>query len=168
MARLTFTGGIHPYSGKDLSKDRKIREVFPFEGKMFFPLKQHIGEPAVPVVSLGEYVCCGQLIARADGELSANLHSSVSGRVVAMEDVPDISGEPVPSIIIENDGQYVPFARRHDIDPTRMTRQEILTAIRDAGIAGLGGSGLPTEYKLLNASRTTMNTISDVEGAQAP
>ena len=92
MARLTFTGGIHPYSGKDLSKDRKIREVFPFEGKMFFPLKQHIGEPAVPVVSLGEYVCCGQLIARADGELSANLHSPVSGRVVAMEDVPDISG----------------------------------------------------------------------------
>lgn len=159
MARLTFTGGIHPYSGKDLSKDRKIREVFPFEGKMFFPLKQHIGEPAVPVVSLGEYVCCGQLIARADGELSANLHSPVSGRVVAMEDVPDISGEPVPSIIIENDGQYVPFARRHDIDPTRMTRQEILTAIRDAGIVGLGGSGLPTEYKLLNASRTTMNTI---------
>ena len=159
MARLTFIGGIRPYSGKELSREKKTRDILPQEGRMVFPLKQHIGAPAVPVVQPGDWVRCGQRIARADGELSANLHASVSGQVTALEEVPDISGEPVPSIVIENDGQYVPMPVRNDVDPTRMTSQEILTAIRDAGIVGLGGSGLPTDYKLLNANRATMNMV---------
>lgn len=159
MARLTFAGGIHPYSGKELAKNKKTREVVPLEEDLVFPLSQHIGSPAVPVVEIGDFVLRGQMIARADGELSANIYSSVSGQVIAEEEVPDLSGEPVLSLVVRNDRQDRRMPISNDTDPTRMTRQEILDAIRDAGIVGLGGSGMPTDYKLSNANRATMNTV---------
>lgn len=159
MARLTFAGGIHPYSGKELTRNKKIREVLPLEEELIFPLNQQMGAPSVPVVEIGDFVLRNQLIARADGELSANLHSPVSGQVVGEEKVPDLAGNPVDALVIRNDGQYRMMPYRDDTDPTHMTRQEILTAIREAGIVGLGGSGLPTDYKLLNANKATMNTV---------
>jgi Na+-translocating ferredoxin:NAD+ oxidoreductase subunit C len=83
MGKCTFKGGIHPYDGKELSKDKPIKELFPAVGEMVFPLSQHIGAPAVPVVAKGDYVLAGQLIAEAGGFVSANIHSSVSGTVKA-------------------------------------------------------------------------------------
>ena len=56
MGKCTFKGGIHPYDGKELSKDKPIKELFPAVGEMVFPLSQHIGAPAVPVVAKGDYV----------------------------------------------------------------------------------------------------------------
>ena len=159
MARSTFMGGIFPYSGKELSRDKRIRDMEPPEGELFFPLQQHIGAPALPVVQLGEYVRAGQLIARADGELSANIYSSVSGRVTAVEEIPDETGMPKNSIVIDNDGLLQGFPRPENPDPSRMSRQDILAAIRDAGVVGLGGSGLPTHYKLMSAGKTMVNTI---------
>ena len=80
MAKFTFTGGIHPYDGKDLSKDKPIREYKP-KGDLVFPLSQHIGAPAKPIVNIGDKVLRGQMIAEAGGFVSAPVHSSVSGTV---------------------------------------------------------------------------------------
>ncbi len=159
MARSTFAGGIFPYSGKELSRDKRIRTVEPPEGEMFFPLQQHIGAPALPVVRSGEYVCKGQMIARADGELSANIFSSVSGRVIGVEEIPDETGTPKETIVIDNDGTFREVYYQENPDPSQMSRQDILIAVRNAGIVGLGGSGLPTHYKLMSAGRTMVNTV---------
>ena len=70
MARLTFKGGVHPYDGKELSKDKPIRTVLP-EGELVYPLSQHIGAPAVPIVKKGDHVLLGQKIADAGGFVSA-------------------------------------------------------------------------------------------------
>lgn len=159
MARHTFTGGIHPLLFKELSRNQEIRTVLPFEGEMAFPLQQHTGNPAVPCVRAGDWVLTGQRIARADGALSANLHSSVSGRVLGFADVPDTAGNLQPSIIIQNDGRYQEMLYPADRDLQRLTRQTVLTQIRDAGIVGMGGSGLPTDYKLSNCDEQAVDTI---------
>ena len=85
MGKCTFKGGCHPYDGKEFSKDKPIKELFPAVGEMVFPLSQHIGAPAKPVVAKGDYVLAGQLIAEAGGFVSANIHSSVSGTVKAID-----------------------------------------------------------------------------------
>ena len=73
MAKLTFIGGIHPYDGKDLSKDKPIREVLP-KGDLVYPLSQHIGAPANPIVKKGDRVLTGQKIAEASGDGLSSLH----------------------------------------------------------------------------------------------
>ena len=105
MGKYTFKGGVHPFDGKELSKDKPIKELFP-EGDMVYPLSQHIGAPAVPVVAKGDYVLAGQLIAEAGGFVSANIHSSVSGTVKAIEPRTLATGGKCNSIVIENDGEY--------------------------------------------------------------
>ena len=105
MGKCTFKGGVHPFDGKELSKDKPIKELFP-EGDMVYPLSQHIGAPAVPVVAKGDYVLAGQLIAEAGGFVSANIHSSVSGTVKAIEPRTLATGGKCNSIVIENDGEY--------------------------------------------------------------
>ena len=79
MGLLTFKGGIHPNDGKSLAKDKAIVEVLP-EGDLVFPLSQHIGAPAAPIVKVGDQVLKGQKIAEAGGFVSAPVYSSVSGR----------------------------------------------------------------------------------------
>ncbi len=147
MARLTFTGGIHPYDGKDLSKGKPIREVFP-KGDLVYPLSQHIGAPAQPIVKKGDHVLTGQKIAEAGGFVSAPIYASVSGTVKAIEPRRVVTGDNVMSIVIENDGLY------EEVDwPTvkpfeELTREEKIGMIREAGIVGMGGAGFPTAVKL--------------------
>ena len=74
MARFTFKGGIHPNDGKDLSKDKPIRTVLP-KGDLVYPLSQHIGAPAKPIVAKGDHVVIGQKIAEAGGFVSAPIHA---------------------------------------------------------------------------------------------
>ena len=105
MAKLTFTGGIHPYDGKDLSKDDPIRDVLP-GSELVYPLSQHIGAPAKAIVAKGDRVLAGQKIAEAGGFVSAPVHSSVSGTVKAVEPRRVATGDMVMSIIVENGGQY--------------------------------------------------------------
>ncbi len=146
MAKLTFQGGIHPYDGKDLSKDKPIVEL-KAGSIMVYPLSQHIGAPAKPLVQKGDYVWRGQKIAEAASFVSANIHSSVSGTVKAIEPRRVASGDNVMSIVIENDGKdqeveyYVP-------DLETLTKEEILWCIKEAGIVGMGGAGFPTSVKL--------------------
>ena len=84
MGHKTFIGGVHPYDGKELSKDSPIKEVLP-KGDMVYPVSQHIGAPAKPVVAVGDTVLKGQMIAEAGGFVSSPIYSSVSGKVKAIE-----------------------------------------------------------------------------------
>ena len=105
MATLTFKGGVHPYDGKDLSKDKPIVPYLP-KGDLIYPLSQHIGAPAAPVVAKGDRVLAGQKIAEASGFVSSPVYASVSGTVKAIEPHFVSTGAKVNSIVIENDGLY--------------------------------------------------------------
>ena len=146
MGLLTFKGGIHPKDGKALAKDQPIKELLPL-GELVYPLSQHIGAHAVPLVKKGDHVLKGQKIAEAGGFVSAPVHASVSGTVKGIEKRLTATGSMVDSIIVENDGLYeeVEF---HPADPASLTREEIIGRIRDGGVVGLGGAGFPTHVKL--------------------
>lgn len=146
MAGFTFKGGIHPYEGKELSKDKPIRKFVP-EGDMIFPLSQHIGAPAKPVVKKGERVLAGQLIAEAAGFVSANIYSSVSGTVKSIAKHRVATGDMVESIIIENDGLFEEAEPLPVGDIEDMSRQDVIDAVALAGIVGMGGAGFPTHVK---------------------
>lgn len=148
MARMTFRGGIHPYEGKKLTEDKPILDYLP-KGDVVFPLSQHIGAPAKPLVKKGDSVLVGQRIAEAGGFVSAHIHSSVSGKVKCIEPRMTAGGTKVESIVIENDGEYQTFDFKEHVKPLdEMSRDEILAAIQDAGIVGMGGAGFPTHVKL--------------------
>ncbi len=146
--KLTFKGGIHPYEGKELTMDKDVIEYLP-KGDVVYPLSQHIGKPAKAIVKKGDHVLAGDLIAEADGFVSANIHASVSGIVKVIEPRLTSSGSKVESIVIENDGLYeskefVP----NDKKISEYSKEEIIGAIKDAGIVGMGGAGFPTHVKL--------------------
>lgn len=147
MAKYTFRGGIHPYDGKDISKDKPIVSL-EAGNVLVFPLSQHIGAPAKPIVAKGDHVLRGQKIAEAGGFVSASVYSSVSGTVKAIEPRRVASGDMVMSIVIENDGQNLEVAYDVPKDIEALTKEQILTAIREAGIVGMGGAGFPTHVKL--------------------
>lgn len=155
MGLLTFKGGLHPYDGKELSKDQPIKEYLP-QGDLVFPLSQHIGAPAKACVKKNDRVLVGQKIAEAGGFVSANIHSSVSGKVKKIENRMTVSGNKVTCIVVENDGEYeqVPF------EPVKeLTRDNIIAAVKDAGIVGLGGAGFPTHVKLSPKESDKIDTI---------
>lgn len=146
--KYTFKGGIHPYEGKELTMDKEIVEYLP-KGDMVYPVSQHIGAPAKPVVKKGDRVLAGQLIAEAGGFVSANIHSSVSGTVKAVEARLTSSGSKVNSIIIENDNKYESVEFKPVSKPVgELERDEILDAVKAAGVVGMGGAGFPTNVKL--------------------
>ena len=146
MAFLTFKGGVHPYDGKALTKDSQAETYLP-RGEVVYPLSQHIGAPASPVVQKGDYVKRGQKIGEAAGFVSAPVHASVSGTVKGMELRLGATGTMANSIIIENDGKY----EETEFVPARLeelTKEEILKRIQDGGVVGMGGAGFPTHVKL--------------------
>lgn len=147
MARLTFLGGIHPYDGKDLSKDKPIADLLP-NGEMVYPLSQHIGAPATPIVAKGDRVLVGQKIAESSGFVSAPVYASVSGTVKAIESRRVVTGDMVNSIVIENDGMYEDVGFYPEMPLEKMEREDILHCIQEAGIVGMGGAGFPTHVKL--------------------
>ncbi len=147
MVKFTFTGGIHPHDGKDLSKDKSVKEYLP-KGELIYPLSQHIGATAKPIVKKGDKVLAGQRIAEADGYVSAHVHASVSGTVKAIEPRRTVSGDGVMSIVIENDLEYKEVIFEQPKPVELMDREDILQLIRDAGVVGMGGAGFPTHVKL--------------------
>ena len=147
MAKSTFVGGVHPYEGKELTKDKPIKDVLP-QGDLVYPLSQHIGAPAVPIVKKGDHVLRGQKIAEAGGFVSAPIYASVSGTVKNIEPRRVVTGDLVMSIIIENDGQYEEVVYPEAKPLEEMTREEIIECIKEAGVVGMGGAGFPTHVKL--------------------
>jgi len=146
--RNTFRGGVHPAEHKELSRDVRLRLYDP-QGEMVFPLQQHIGKPAKPIVQKGDTVLVGQRIAEADGFVSAHIYSSCSGKVKAIEKRRVLTGGTAECIVIDNDRLFTPAAdysqRESEGD---LSSNEILQRVQDAGIVGLGGAGFPTHVKL--------------------
>lgn len=147
MAKLTFIGGVHPYDGKDLSKDKPIEKLQP-KGDLVYPLSQHIGAPAKAIVAKGERVLAGQKIAEAGGFVSAHIYASVSGTVKAVEPRRVPSGDLVMSIVVENDGLYEEAKSAEVKLLEELSREEKIKLIQDAGVVGMGGAGFPTHVKL--------------------
>lgn len=147
MAKLSFVGGIHPYDGKDLSKNEPIRDVFP-KGDLVYPLSQHIGAPATAIVKKGDRVLVGQKIAEATGFVSAPIYATVSGTVKAVEPRRVVTGDNVMSIVVENDGVYEEIEWPEVKPYESLSREEKIELIREAGIVGMGGAGFPTFIKL--------------------
>lgn len=165
MGLLTFMGGIHPYDGKDLSDEKEIVDYLP-KGECVYPLSQHIGAPAVPLVKKGDKVLVGQKIAETGGFVSANIHSGVSGTVKTIEPRMTVSGTKVNSIIIDNDGEFTEIDFSKNIKPLEsMYREDVKDAIKEAGIVGMGGAGFPTHVKLSPKNENDIDTII-VNGAE--
>ena len=158
MGSKTFKGGVHPYEGKELAKDQPIVEVLP-KGDLVYPLSQHIGAPATPVVAVGDKVLKGQKIAEAGGFVSSPIYASASGTVKAIEPHRVAVGDMVNSIVIENDGAFEEVEYTPCEDVTALSKEEIVNKVKEAGVVGMGGAGFPTHVKL---SPKNPDSITDV------
>ena len=147
MGISTFKGGVHPYDGKDLAKDQPIRRIKPKE-ILVYPLSQHIGAPASPIVAVGDTVLRGQKIAEAGGFVSAPVFASVSGTVKAIEPRHVATGDLVNYIIIENDGEMKETDFHGVEDVASLSKEQIIEKVKEAGVVGMGGAGFPTHVKL--------------------
>ncbi len=148
MGNSTFKGGTHPYEGKKLSMENPIQVVMP-KDELVFPMSQHIGAPAKPTVSVGDTVKMGQIIGEVSGFISANIVSSVSGKVTKIEQRLTGSGAKANCVVIENDGEYEAIEGfGEERDYSTLSKEEIRQIIKDAGIVGMGGAGFPTHVKV--------------------
>lgn len=148
MGLATFVGGVHPYEGKELSENKPMEVLMP-KGELVYPLSQHIGAPAKPLVKKGDQVLVGQKIAEAGGFVSSPVICSVSGTVKALQKRRNAGGAMVDCIVVENDNLYTEvegMGQERDLDT--ISKEEILNLVKEAGIVGLGGAGFPTQVKL--------------------
>lgn len=145
MAR-TFSGGIHPQYFRELTRDKPIKEA-KLPGKVVIPLSQHTGAPAEPTVKVGDEVKVGTQIGQSDKFISSPVHSSLSGKVVAIEKHPHPALGSALAIVIEGDGKD---EREESTQrkPEEVTPDEDRKIIAQAGIVGLGGAAFPTHVKL--------------------
>ncbi len=143
-------GGVHPPENK-FSSGVTIEEL-PFSKRVFIPISQHLGAPATVVVKRGDQVKTGQLIAKSSEFISANIHSSVSGKVFKIDDVMDQSGYRRKVVIIDtkedewNEGIDASDDVIHEIT---LDKKEIIQRIADMGVVGLGGATFPTNVKIM-------------------
>lgn len=150
MSKKTFPHGIHPPEKKGATSALPIRR-FPFASHFIVPLSQHAGRPARPVVRKGQEVRRGEPIAEPDGFVSVPIHSPVTGVVKNIGLSPNAFGQMAPAIFIEPyaaSGQVVEFRRDHQDDLLALSPQEIVKAVQDTGMVGLGGAAFPTHVKL--------------------
>ena len=168
MFLKTFSkGGVHPEENK-ISHDSPI-QVQPIPQTVSILLGQHIGKPATPVVSRGDEVKVGTLIAKADGFVSANIHSSVSGKVKKIETILDASGYQKPCITIQCDGEDT-WEETIDRTPEivrdiKLSGEEIIQRIAECGIVGMGGATFPTNVKLMPPKDATPECVI-INGAE--
>ena len=143
-----YYGGVHPTERAGVTEHLPANR-FPDPKVAVIPLSMHAGAPANPVVAVGDYVKVGQVIGEAAGFISAPVHASVSGTVVAIEDRPHATRGKCPSVIIESDGKNV---LHESVQPNKpleeLTPEEIIDIVKNAGIVGMGGAGFPTFVKL--------------------
>jgi len=145
-------GGLRLPAHKKVSTAQAILEV-PVPSQLILPIEQHVGEPAQPVVGVGDRVLKGQLVAEPDGELGAPIHASSSGTVVAIERWPVSRrhGDKAPCIVIECDGKDEAAPGTAVNDYSSQAPADLLLRILDGGIVGLGGAVFPTAQKLMQA-----------------
>lgn len=143
-------GGVHPPENK-LSTDRPI-EVLAIPAQVIIPLSQSLGAPSVPVVNKGDAVKVGQLIAKGEAFISSNIHSSVSGKVLKIDEAMDQSGYRRQAIFItvEGDDWMEDIDRSTELKKEiTLTKEEIVSKVKELGIVGLGGATFPSHVKLM-------------------
>lgn len=159
MALYRFPGGVHPEEHKAQSASRPIHAAF-VPKKLVVPMRQHIGQPAKPIVKIGDRVLKGQMIAEADGYVSVALHAPSSGTItdIGLDRVPHPSGLPDLCITIETDGRDE-WATRTPIDWRNTDPAALRGHVRDLGIAGLGGAAFPSSIKLDSVGGSPIHTL---------
>ena len=141
-------GGIHPVEDKEPTEHKALVR-FPEPEIAVFPMSMHLGAPATACVNVGDHVKVGQKIGEQAGFISAPIHSSISGTVIAIEDRPHATRGTCPSVVVKNDfkGEV-----HESVQPNKpleeLTPAEIIDIVKNAGIVGMGGAGFPTYVKL--------------------
>ena len=157
--RKTFSHGLHPPEHKELTADKAVTRL-PFPEVVYVPLSQHTGAPAELLVSPGQEVVRGEPIAKAAGFVSVPMHAPVTGRVREITGIPTPRGQLIPSVVIDvypSADQSVLYGAPQDIDA--MTPDELVAAVQDTGIVGLGGAAFPTHVKLKVPEGKSVDTI---------
>ena len=148
MSSKTFHGGVHPKEYKELTEHLAF-ELFPLPEQIILPLSQHLGKEAKALVKKGEDVKAGQMIAQAEGFVSAPIHTSVAGKVMSLGKEQTSSGFPKDSIVIKRNGTIESENVLLDpLNPETITADEIRERVALAGIVGQGGAAFPTSVKL--------------------
>lgn len=146
----TFKGGIHPDDKKGATASKPI-ELLPAPEQVTLPVSMHIGAPCEPVVNVGDHVCLGQIVADSQAPVSSPVHASVSGTVKEIAPKLHPNGSKVLSIVIENDFKDTPAPNLQPMDPDTMSQDDIIKAVRNAGVVGHGGAAFPTQIKISSA-----------------
>ena len=167
MQKKTFRRGIHPlhsaHEGKTPTRNLEIRDYV--SDTVIISMAMNIGAPAKPVVKKGDQVLVGQVIGEAQGFMSVPVHASVSGEVIAVEQIPSLGAGPQMAVTIKNDFadnwvELHPLGSVERVDPAK-----VIPAIQAAGITGMGGASFPTHVKLTFGNGKTCDTII-VNGAE--
>jgi electron transport complex protein RnfC len=160
----TFERGIHPHESKELTAHKSI-ETAPLPARVIIPLSQHAGAPAKAEVAVGDSVKKYQAIGSPQGFVSAPVHASISGKVVAISEFPHPSGRLIPSVVIESDGLDEGMPLTENRDYLNLAPDQIKALIKDAGIVGLGGAAFPTNVKLSPPKEKPIDTVI-INGAE--
>ncbi len=155
----TFDHGIYPVEHKELTADKPIRRL-PFAPELVIPLVQHKGAPAVPLVKVGQEVVRGEPIARAEGFVSVPMHAPATGVIRAIALTPTADGPKTQAIFLkvyEAASQEVLYELERDLDA--MTPEEIVAAVQDAGLVGLGGAAFPSHVKMKPPAGKVIDTV---------
>ncbi|HSO84804.1 MAG TPA: electron transport complex subunit RsxC, partial [Thiocapsa sp.] len=155
----TFEHGIYPVEHKELTADKPIRRL-PFAPELVIPLAQHKGAPAVPLVKVGQEVVRGEPIARAEGFVSVPMHAPATGVIRAIALTPTADGPKTQAIFLkvyEAASQEVLYDLERDLDA--MTPEEIVAAVQDAGLVGLGGAAFPSHVKMQPPAGKVIDTV---------
>ncbi len=159
FGKKTFPHGLHPEGFKEETHDHQVRRL-PFAAQIILPLSQNIGKPAIPVVHAGQQVRRGELIAKADGFMSVPLHASVTGTVKKIDLVPSARGNKEPAIIIDTAFSSTQTHRSDEFkDFEKMSRKQLIQAVQNTGMVGLGGASFPTHVKMNIPDDCDIHTI---------
>jgi electron transport complex protein RnfC len=143
-----YYGGVHPDYMKAPANKTPVAPIAPPK-QVVLPMMQHIGAPNQPLVKVGDEVKMGQLIGSCPSPVSAPVHASVSGKVIAVEPRRHMLGDMIMSVVIENDGLDTPCTDMQPLTPEQLKDPEaILARIREAGVVGMGGAMFPTAFKI--------------------
>lgn len=155
----TFSHGIHPVGNKQYTAGEAIRR-FPFAPELILPLSQHAGAPSIPIARPGQEVVRGEPIAKSAGFMSVPLHAPATGVIKKIDLMPTAKGPKTLSMILEvypGDSQEMRYYQPRDVD--EMMPQEIIQAVQDTGLVGLGGAAFPTHVKLSPPKDHTVETV---------
>jgi electron transport complex protein RnfC len=158
LAPKTFSGGIHPPAMKTTSDKAVVK--LPLPDKVVLHLSQHIGAPAKSTLQINDKVTYGQVIAEAGGFVSAPIHATISGRIIAFGNFKHPLGQSTPAIVIERDVEaQEPVYTDKPVNGLTLPPAEILKRIKDAGIVGLGGAAFPAHVKLSPPAGVVIDTV---------